>query len=318
MTYSKRSVWIGKVIRQTMFSLPHYYGELSELRSRSDLRAWAYYKWPFSFPLSAFPPYVTIESTNSCNFTCGHCWRSKMDRPVGFMDVDLFRKIVAELKHYSPITLKVGGTGEPGLHPRFHELMAALNGLDGIRVFVYTNGTLLRRYPHYEILKWNINTMVISADGTDPDSYNRLRPGGDYRLLREQVEDFYALRNELGQKLPKIEIRHVIMPNETVGQLLEVRKSWLKTSDTVKFNHLISLERNEAFSRPPTVCRQIRREFCIEWDGRVRQCGSYPEYLGDLHSSTIEGLWHSPQANFVRDCHQRGDLDPIPACKGCS
>jgi MoaA/NifB/PqqE/SkfB family radical SAM enzyme len=317
MTYSTRRSYIANVIRQMLFSIPHYYGELAELRSVRDWHAWAYYKWPFSFPLAAFPPYVEVESTNACNLACRHCWRSMMDRPIGFIDVDLFRKIVAELSHHRPITLKIVGTGEPALHPRFQDLMTALTGFGSIRVFVYTNGSLLRRFSHREILTWNISTLVVSVDGTDPNSYNCLRPGGDYDVLRKQVEDFYALRNRLTQKFPKIEIRHVIMPYETVRQLVDVRKSWLKTADTVKFNYLQPLKKSEIIARLPSVCRHIRREFDVEWDGRVRLCGSYPEYLGDLHSSSIEDLWHSPKANFVRDCHKRGDLDQIPACKGC-
>ena len=317
MSYSSRSSYIWNVVKQRILSIPHYVGELAELRSARDLGAWVYYKWPVAFPLAAFPPYVTVESTNACNFACGHCWRSKMDRSVGFLDVELFRKIVVEIKGHRQITLKLGGTGEIGLHRHLNDLMATLTGLNGIRIFLYTNGTVLQKYSHHEILDWNIDIMVVSVDGTDPDSYNKLRLGGDYFTLRRQIEEFQSLRSSLRKKAPRIEIRHVIMPCETTRELIDFRRDWLKIADAVKFNYLIPLDKNETANKSPVICRHIRREFCIEWDGRVRFCSFYPEYLGDLHFSTIENLWNSPSANFVRECHLRGDLDRVPACRGC-
>ncbi len=318
MIYSTRRSYRLNVIRQALFSIPHYFGELAELRSVRDWYGWFYYKWPFPFPLATFPLYVGVEVTNSCNFACPHCWRSRMHRPIGFLDVDLFRKIVAEIGDHRPVTLKLAGSGEVALHPGFRDLMGALKDLPNIRVFVYTNGSLLQRFSHREILEWNINTLVVSIDGTDPASYTLHRPGGDYSVLRKQVVDFYALRNRLSQKLPKIEIRHVIMPDETNLQLMDFRKNWLTTADTVKFNYLQALDRKELTVGLPSACRLILREFSVEWDGRARFCNSFPEYLGDLHSATIRDLWNSPEATFVRNCHRQRNLDQIPACKGCA
>ena len=115
--------------------------------------------------------------------------------------------------------------------------MNVLAGFRSIRVFVYTNGSLLGKFSHREILEWNMHTLVVSVDGTDPDSYNHIRVGGDYGALRKQVEDSYTFRTSLTRKFPKIEIRHVMMPYETTSQLVDVRKNWLKTADTVKFNY---------------------------------------------------------------------------------
>ena len=188
---------------------------------------------------------------------------------------------------------------------------------DHLTVIVYTNGLLLRKLPHNTILNSNIRTMVVSVDGIDQASYNRIRVGGDYSFLRGQIEAFYALRNSLGLRFPAIEIRHTIMPDETSRQIAEFRKRWLGTADTVKFNYLVPLVKSDNCTFP-SVCRHIFRELCIEWDGRVRLCTPYPEYLGDIHSSTITELWHCPAANFVRDCHKRRDFGQIPVCRGCS
>lgn len=323
--YPTRLALLANIVRQRLFSVPHYLQELAELRRPRDLYAWTYYKWPRPFPLAPFPPYVTVEVTNACNLACRHCWRSTMQRPVGYITTELFRDIVAQIEHHCPATLKLTGMGEVALHPRFQDLMSVLSlSNPGIRVYMYTNGLLLRKFSHRRILDWNVHTLVVSVDGTDQESYNCVRAGGDYHTLRREVEGFHALREAMDRKRPRIEIRHVMMPDESAKQLLDFRKRWLVFADTVKFNYLVPLQKfvdpianDKGDTSLHTSCRHIRREFCIEWDGRVRLCGIYPAYVGDLHSSSIKELWHSSTANFVRDCQNRRDFDQIPVCRNC-
>lgn len=87
---------------------------------------WVYFKFPNLFPLIGFPPYVCVEFTNICNLSCDHCWRVAMNRPEGYMEVSLFKKIVSEMSLHKNSILKIGGAGEPGIHPRFRELTKLL------------------------------------------------------------------------------------------------------------------------------------------------------------------------------------------------
>lgn len=141
-------------MRHVLLSLPHYFKELAKIRRLSELYAWMYLKFPSIFPLMEFPPFITVEPTNKCNFSCKHCPRSIMDRPLGSMEVEVFEKIVREVSlHKSVQALKLRGSGEPAIHPRFRELMAVLDHQAALTV-VYTNGSLLQLYPHREILSW--------------------------------------------------------------------------------------------------------------------------------------------------------------------
>jgi radical SAM protein with 4Fe4S-binding SPASM domain len=187
-----------------------------------------------------------------------------------------------------------------------------------MRVYVYTNGSLLQMFPFEEILGWHIDTLVVSVDGIDCESYERIRVGGRYQPLRDVVGRFYNWRNRLASRVPQIEIRHVIMPGESRKELLQFRKDWLDRADTVKFQKLIPLAPVSIPPRLPSQCRNIRRELCIEWDGRVRICGNYPEYFGDVHSATVEEIWRSSEVQFVRQCQKVQDFELIPACRECA
>jgi wyosine [tRNA(Phe)-imidazoG37] synthetase (radical SAM superfamily) len=309
---------LRRFVEQIYHSMPHYLEELKNIRSPHDLYSWLYFKFPNHFPLANFPICIGIEITNVCNFSCKHCWRSIMTRRIGSIDVNLFDKIISEVSLSGPRIVKIAGAGEPALHPRFNELMSSLRP-HNIKVISYTNGTLLQMYSHQEILKWNINTLVVSVDGIDVESYERIRVGGKLIKLRNSLRDFFNLRNSSGSRLPQIEIRHVIMPNETSDQLRQFRNSWLAISDTVKFNYLTLLTEEKAVQHWRPKCRDIRRESYILWDGSVPLCGhEYKhEYIGNLHTASIQELWQHPRKEFVRECHNRSSLKEVPLCINC-
>lgn len=304
--------------RQIALSIPHYFKELSEIRRPSELYSWLYFKFPNSFPLKNFPTYVSVEPTNKCNFSCRHCWRAVMDRQVGSMEVALFEKIARELSLHKPARFKLGGHGEPAIHPHFRELMALLPH-PAVPTMVYTNGSLLRLFPHREILSWGLHSVVVSVDGLDAGSYEKFKIGGNYALLRNLVMDFYRCRKSSGRRTPIIEIRHVIMPNETVSQLLGFRKTWLETADTVKFNYLEPPSGLSQVEDPsPPKCRAIRRELTIQWDGSVPLCGVYRrECVGNVRDSTISELWRHPRKDYLRECNDRRDFEQFPLCMKC-
>jgi MoaA/NifB/PqqE/SkfB family radical SAM enzyme len=305
-------------IKQTALSIPCYFRELARIRKPSALYAWAYFKFPYLFPLMHFPTYVCIEPTNMCNLSCRHCWRTTMNRPVGAMEIELFEKIVRELSIYSPTLFKIGGNGEPAIHPRFRELMTIL-APHSLRVAVYTNGSLLQLFPHHEILSWGLDMIVLSVDGLDADSYEQIKIGSNYARVRQLVEDFYICRNSSGLIRPIIDIRHVIMPNETTTQLLKFRKKWIQTADIVKFNYLEPTTGLSGNEDPfPPRCRQIRRELSINWDGTVPVCGgSKHDFIGNVHRSSISELWRHPKKQYLRRCNLRREFSKVPICMRC-
>jgi MoaA/NifB/PqqE/SkfB family radical SAM enzyme len=188
-----------------------------------------------------------------------------------------------------------------------------------LRVAVYTNGTVLQLFPHHEILSWGLDMIVVSVDGLDADTYELIKIGSNYAKLRKLVTDFHNCSKSYRHRRPIIDIRHVIMPNETSTQLLIFRKSWLEIADIVKFQYL---EPKTGFSEvedpSPPKCRQIRRELSINWDGTVPVCGADKNnFVGNVHDSSISELWRHPQMQNLRQCNSRRDFSKVPLCMRC-
>ena len=51
-------------------------------------------------------PEIRIETTNICNAHCIMCPREKLDREKGTMSIDLFKKIIDEVKDYGVEIIK--------------------------------------------------------------------------------------------------------------------------------------------------------------------------------------------------------------------
>src|SRR5260370_33828739 len=102
-----------------------------------------------------------------------------MNRSLGDMEPALFRKIVGEVRDHPTCIVKLVGLGEPSIHPNFSELMGILRE-NRTHAICYTNGTMLERYPHREVLDWRLRRVVVSVDGLDEESFERIRVNGNY------------------------------------------------------------------------------------------------------------------------------------------
>jgi hypothetical protein len=143
--------------------------------------------------------------------------------------------------------------------------------------------------------------------------------------LKANVAKLHQVRGELKRRRPRVEIRHVIFPNERKEDLRQFRQTWLEFADAVKFNYLIPLSPEPRGVSVPTFkrCRHIRRELYVGPEGWVPLCGyrsqsGSDEVLGDLHHTTIRKLWQHPRVREVRACHELGDLNEEPFCKTCT
>lgn len=113
---------------------------------------------------------VSIEPTNDCNMDCPYCWRK--DRPIGYMDMDLYKKIVDQLPFYLRVCLSFGG--ESGLHPQLDQMIQYARGRFR-QLQLYTNGTI-----EYH----NIHTVL----GAKPPGYIITR---DFKVVGSPPEAKY-------------------------------------------------------------------------------------------------------------------------------
>jgi MoaA/NifB/PqqE/SkfB family radical SAM enzyme len=298
--------------KKTIYNLFfEYYGKLYAKISRH---------FPRILNLRRTPLSVQIEVTNFCNMTCPHCSRQHfMDRDVGSMNIDLFKSVVNEISTFPWCHLRIGGLGEPSLHPNIQEMLDYLKKRL-LKVEIITNGTLLRKFTPIIILDWEIDILGISIDGHDEASYKQHRPGGNYQDLRQKVIALCLEKKKIGATYPEIRIRNVLFPDYTTENVSIFKKNWLPFVDYIQFNTLNPGYNTEVLS--PLFCTEIDSVIHIRWDGSVPLCGyqhwcTKEESLGNLLESSLKNLWLSDRLQDLRRAHRNANLTGFEFCKRC-
>ncbi len=86
------------------------------------------------------PEILQVESTNDCFLNCRPCMRKHLERPVGYIDFEEFRKL--PLSSFKEVCLH--GWGEPLLHPDIFKLVEYVKGLN-VKASMGTNGFMVDR-----------------------------------------------------------------------------------------------------------------------------------------------------------------------------
>ncbi len=227
-------------LRQILFGIPTYFQQVTQLRTRRSFYRWLYFKFPYFFEMADFPQFIILSVTTRCNLSCPHCFRNIMYWRPYDMELHLFEKLLDELAMHPECTLKLGGMGEPSVHPKIRDFIFLL-AEKKVPTIIFTNGMLFEQFSPHEIVELGFNRLVVSIDGIDEQSYKSIRVGGNYATLKENVARLRQIREGLKSRRPQIEIRHVILPNESSKDLMNFRQDWLEFADTVMWCNLVPL-----------------------------------------------------------------------------
>jgi len=154
---------------------------------------------------------VYIEPTNRCNITCVTCMRNIWDEPLGKMAPETFEQILGGLKQITPRPLVFfGGIGEPLFHTQTIEMIERVREI-GAPVEIITNGILLNAERSRRLIDAHIETLWISIDGAQPESYADVRLGAELPRVIENVQTFRSMRRHSFRPMPEIGINFVAM-----------------------------------------------------------------------------------------------------------
>lgn len=165
---------------------------------------------------------VYIEPTSDCNLNCKTCVRHSWDEEMGFMEMGVYTKLIEELKDFKGLDkISFWGIGEPLFHPQIAKMIELASRL-GVKTQIITNGLLLELEKAEALLEAGLDSLVVSVDGTSPETMADIRSGADLKNVIENIENFRSLRNKK-QKECEIGIEYVIMKSN-VDELKDLRK----------------------------------------------------------------------------------------------
>ncbi len=274
-----------------------------------------------------FPKIIQIETSSYCNMTCLGCPQKDITRKKGFMDLELFKKIVDEISNYNA-RVWLHYMGEPLMHPQIFELVKyATDKLPYCGMA--TNGILLSPDTIEKVLDSGLFRFEISIDTLDPELANRLRPGGNPEMILNNALEYFRRKYERGQKLPvtSINYRRLKKTQEDTDEFAAYWKKILKIPDFIlsfPFEKWGGHESSEhaTYTVPPErkACLKLWNKINILSDGSLVTCDAMFDgqvVMGDLNTTSIKEIWDSPDYYERRQKQNEGRYDELKICDVC-
>ena len=271
-----------------------------------------------------FPDHIYVELTNICNARCTICATPSMQRERSIMPPWLFHKIVDECGQAGAAKLLPFLHGESLLVPgvldyfryvREHSPATHLN--------LTTNGSKLSRQISDEVLAEDlVDSVIVSIDGGDKETFEKIRLNLSYDEVRENVLYFIERRNQLEKKKPTLSISMVTVA-ENKHTREKLRAAWAGADEvrfSVYFNWAGKLENNGRTPNKINFCERLQHYITILADGRVAMCcfDSEADYVvGDVKTQTIREVWHSEAFNEKRRLLYQRNFDKLSLCGKC-
>lgn len=152
-----------------------------------------------------------LEITTRCNLYCHTCVRNVWSEPAEDMADATFERVVAQAQALPQLQrVIIGGYGEPFAHPRVLDYLAAIKAL-GLSVTISTNGTLLGQEQAERLVSLGVDNVVVSLDGTDPETYRSVRGEANLHVVLENLERLNRIKAERRTSAPRLGIEFVAL-----------------------------------------------------------------------------------------------------------
>jgi len=261
-----------------------------------------------------FPLFLDIEATSICNLRCPHCVQTKANFKKGYMEFDLFKKIIDEASDNGCYGCKFHtiGRGEPLLHKDICKFIIYAKKKGLIDVYLNTNATLLKEDKMKELLDTGLDRISFSIDGYTKDEYEKNRKGADFNEVVKNVVlfDAYAQKYNI-----KIRIQTVELPDLNLRHFRDFWKSYCDEISYIKYKDMSNRENG---IKSNWACQQLWQRMSVLFNGNILPCNHDDRelaVLGNAKEMSIRKAWSSMK--YMREMHLEGNAHIIAACEGC-
>jgi len=272
-----------------------------------------------------FPLHLDVEVTNTCNLRCTICQIPFDKMKPGYIEMNLYEKILKEVKKYSLPSIKFNFRGEPLMHSKIDELVKKAKEAGVLEAQFNSNGSLLTTEKGRSLINAGLDRIKFSIDSINPNIYNSIRKGANYEKTLSRILSFIELRNKMGKKFPSIQVQMVYMESNH-KEVEEYIKFWENKVNRIGISRYRSGDNITGENERVTVmqkripCPQLWQRLVVLYDGTVLMCcGDYSmkNPLGNVKIDKLSDIWKSKRLHSYRKIHLKYDFDKIEACKKC-
>jgi len=300
---------------------------------------------PLKKPLSVF-----IEPTNLCNFRCVPCvqgdQKTRNDlKPFGHMNLDLFKKIISEIKNWEGDKLRLlrlAVLGEPFLHPQMTDMIRIAKDADiASRVDTFSNGSLLTEAISTKIVDYGLDYIRFTIYSVLNERHKEVTKATcDIHTIHNNIRILRMIRDAKKKSNPYIFVKMFDTYGEENDIFFQMYKDVAdeigleKVHDATKYsgNDLIKAfyknDRYEQVTRAEfqkglhnhMACPRPFMAMVISSMGDVVMCthdAPRATKVGDVKNNTLEEIWNSDKLFEFRKMHLSGRKHENLLCRNC-
>lgn len=287
-----------------------------------------------------FPMVINIELTNKCTENCIWCPRDSMTRERGFMEFDVFKKIIDEIPRNQKLRrLYVHWMGEPLLHPEFLKFIEYAKSKDKAEsIVIATNGFLLSKDVMKRMIELKIDELFVAIDAVDPGSYSEFKNTDHFNIVKDNIVGALALKREVRLRLPFIRVKFLETDQNFRDKDL-FRLQWRGIADSVFFEKDLSIwdgksEKVNKYIKSMGCylkhygglavrypCDRLWYLMAVQWNGIVSPCvcdWNGENGIGDIRKQRIEEIWYSDILMSYRSHHINRTFEKVRLCSVCT
>lgn len=262
----------------------------------------------------SFPKRLEVELVSDCNLKCTYCPRHFVNELTGYMDLELFKKIVDEATPYEDTIFVLHRRGESMLHPQFNEMLNYIAGKFK-EVQMATNATKLTEDKFDAIIN-GLDFLSFSLD--TPERFNQTRLPAKYEKVEAKILKFL----EYNQGRVKTQAS-MVKTNETTDEMCEnFTNIWKNRVDRVRIYEEHSTDGNFGSLKNPRSerkpCVMPIYEMLIYDNGVAARCNHDwdSDGMGDVSKNTLKEVWMNEKYVDLRQQHLTQMLTD-PVCSKC-
>jgi len=202
----------------------------------------------------SYPPqHIGFPVTDRCNLSCRMC-RRNFYLKKGLLDkkdisLSLIEIIIEKVKNKVEFFNISAGYGEPLLHKSVLQIIKKLKE-NGLKVILFTNGTLLTEEISKKLLMNRIDIIIFSFEGYSIKEYESIRVGAKYRDVFKNIKYFTELKKKY-----HFPTKTILTSTITKDNYFQKINSLINLSKELSIN---KLEVRDTFFPDPFINRQKR------------------------------------------------------------
>lgn len=285
-----------------------------------------WYNYPRRHIVRPFPGHMDVEISALCNMKCPMCFtttdafRNEVDK--GFMDFELFKKIIDEAVRYNAYSIRISHRGEPFIHPQAVDFIKYAKQKGIKEVATLSNVLALTPEIFEKAMLAGLDWLTISVDGIG-ETYESIRQPAKFEDTVNTIKEYKRIKDQAKSKKPVIKIQSIWPAiKDNAQEWIDLFSPYV---DNMASNPLIDYLHNDD---PETIeywddfdCPTPYQRLTVLFNGKVPYCHN-DEFemmiIGDVNNESIYSIWNGEKMNMIREAHRRHQaVNELPACKHC-